>query len=183
LSSKILQVLACVALASAAPEAPGYSYPSAPSGGYDAPSNNGNIGGGSFVGNVNQGGQTYRHVYVHVAPDEPVDEQSRVIRVPGGQDKHVNIIFVKTPSASSQAQTEVILPEQDEQKTIVYVLNRKFNAETDLKIRAPRPTTPTKPDVYFIRYKDNQGATGVNVNTNNNNNNGPSRPVYGAPSF
>lgn len=46
----------------------------------------------------------------------PVDSQSKVIRVPGGQDKHVNIIFVKAPSSSSQSQTEVILPEQDQQK-------------------------------------------------------------------
>lgn len=34
---------------------------------------------------------------MHAAPDEGVDSQSRVIRVPGGGDKHVNIIFVKTP--------------------------------------------------------------------------------------
>jgi hypothetical protein len=113
-----------------------------------------------------------------VAPDEPVDEQARVVRIPGGQNKHVNIIFVKTPSGSSQAQTEVILPEQDQQKTIVYVLNRKFNAETDLKIRSPRPTTPSKPDVYFIRYKDQQGATG---GVTDGGATGGAQPVYGAP--
>jgi hypothetical protein len=120
-------------------------------------------------------------VYVHVAPDEPVDEQARVIRVPGGQDKHVNIIFVKTPSGSASQQTEVILPEQDQQKTVVYVLERKFNAETDLKIRAPRPTSPSKPDVYFIRYKDQQGAS--QTGSSSTGNVGGAQPAYGVPAF
>jgi hypothetical protein len=94
-------------------------------------------------------------VYVHTAPDEPVDTQARTIRVPGG-DKHVNIIFVKTPSSSSQQQTEVILPEQDEQKNLVYVLLKKSEASSDIKIRRPAPARQQKPDVYFIRYKDGE---------------------------
>lgn len=36
--------------------------------------------------------------------------------MPGNADKHVNIIFVKAPSSSSQSNTEVILPEQPRQK-------------------------------------------------------------------
>ncbi|CAL8127078.1 unnamed protein product [Orchesella dallaii] len=115
-------------------------------------------GGGGNGGGA--GGQVHRHVYVHVAPDDPVDSQARVIRVPGGQDKHVNIIFVKAPSASSQQQTEVILPEQNEQKTLVYVLLKKGEANSDIKVRGPAPTRPTKPEVYFIRYKD-QAAGGA----------------------
>jgi hypothetical protein len=47
-------------------------------------------------------------VYVHSAPDEPDTVENKVIRVPGG-DKHVNIMFVKTPSRDSASQTEVIL--------------------------------------------------------------------------
>jgi len=96
--------------------------------------------------------QLFRHVYVHAAPDEPADEQARTIRVPGG-DKHVNIIFVKTPSQSSQSQTEVILPEQDEHKNLVYVLLKKNEAENNIKIRRPEAQRPQKPEVYFIRYK------------------------------
>jgi len=97
--------------------------------------------------------QTFKHVYVHTAPDDEPEVQSRTIRVPGG-DKHVNIIFVKAPSSSSQQNTEVILPEQDEQKTLVYVLLKKAQSSSDVKVRQPAPTQPTKPDVYFIRYKD-----------------------------
>jgi len=95
--------------------------------------------------------KVYKHVYVHSAPDEPVDVQTRVIRVPGG-DKHVNIIFVKTPSSSSRQETEVILPEQDEHKNLVYVLLRKGEHSSDVKIRRPPSPPQRKPEVYFIRY-------------------------------
>jgi hypothetical protein len=103
--------------------------------------------------------QVFRHVYVHTAPDEPVDSQNRVIRVPGG-DKHVNIIFVKTPSSSSQQQTEVILPEQDEHKNLVYVLLKKGEASSDIKVRRPAAPRQQKPEVYFIRYKDQEQQAG-----------------------
>jgi len=102
--------------------------------------------------------QVFRHVYVHSAPDEPEDRQSRTIRVPGG-DKHVNIIFVKTPSSSSSHQTEVILPEQDEHKNLVYVLLKKGENSADVKIRKPAARGPQKPEVYFIKY-GGQGGQG-----------------------
>jgi hypothetical protein len=93
-------------------------------------------------------------VYIHSAPDEAPELKSNVIRVPGGGNKHVNIIFVKTPSQDSSSQTEVILPEQDEHKNLVYVLLKKGENTNNVNIRRPAPTQPSKPDVYFIRYKD-----------------------------
>ncbi|OXA59827.1 glutenin, low molecular weight subunit-like [Folsomia candida] len=105
--------------------------------------------------------KVYRHVYVHSAPDEAPDHQARTIRVPGG-DKHVNIIFVKTPSTSSSHQTEVILPEQDEHKNLVYVLLKKGENTADVKIRKPAAAPQPKPQVYFIRYgaQDKQNGGG-----------------------
>jgi hypothetical protein len=88
---------------------------------------------------------------VNLALYSPEDQQARVIRIPSKNDKHVNIIFVKTPSSSSSQNTEVILPEQDQQRNIVYVLVKKFDPTTDLKLRAPRPTSPAKPEVYLIK--------------------------------
>lgn len=90
----------------------------------------------------------------------------------------MNIIFVKTPSQSANQQTEVILPEQDQQKTLVYVLHRKFDASTDLKIRKPAAQAPAKPSVYFIRYG---GAASGGSSSSNNGGTTESRPVYGAP--
>ncbi|ODN01114.1 hypothetical protein Ocin01_05550, partial [Orchesella cincta] len=95
----------------------------------------------------------------HAGSDEPVDQQARTIRVPGG-DKHVNIIFVKTPSSSSSQQTEVILPDQDEHKNLVYVLLKKGEASSDIKIRRPQAQRPQKPEVYFIRYKGQEQQQG-----------------------
>ncbi len=101
--------------------------------------------------------QTFRNVYVFSAPDEPEDRQARTIRVPGG-DKHVNIVFVKTPSSSSSHQTEVILPEQDEHKNLVYVLLKKGSSSADVKITRPQAKTPSKPEVNFIRYGEDGPA-------------------------
>jgi hypothetical protein len=98
-------------------------------------------------------------VYVHTAPDEPASVENKVIRVPGG-DKHVNIIFVKTPSQDSSSQKEVILPEQDEHKNLVYVLLKKGEAQNDVKIRRPAAPGQQKPEVYFIRYGNQQGQAG-----------------------
>jgi len=123
----------------------------------------GHSGGGGGGGDGGEYGapahvpQTFRHVYVHSAPDEPEERQSRTIRVPGG-DKHVNIIFVRTPSSSSSHQTEVILPEQDEHKNLVYVLLKKGSSSSDVKIRRPAAPAPQKPQVYFIRYGNGGGS-------------------------
>lgn len=72
----------------------------------------------------------------------------------GGGDKHVNIIFVKAPSHSSNQQTEVILPEQPQQKTVVYVLVKKPSYNNNVKVTGPGPARPQKPEVFFIRYAD-----------------------------
>lgn len=94
----------------------GYNYKQ-PSGG----NSDGQSSPGEVANADNYVPQVYKHVYVHSAPDEMDQEEKRVIRVPGG-DKHVNIIFVKAPSQSSQAQTEVILPDQDEHKVCGYLI-------------------------------------------------------------
>jgi len=133
--------------------APAPSYGPPPQSSYGAPPPSSEYGGPSHVP------QVFRHVFVHSAPDEAGHSQSRVIRVPGG-DKHVNIIFVKTPSSSSNQQTEVILPEQDQHKNLVYVLLKKGENTADIKVRRPPTQTPSKPEVFFIRYKNEGGSTG-----------------------
>jgi hypothetical protein len=88
-------------------------------------------------------------VYVHSAPDEPATVENKVIRVPS-EDKHVSI---RTPLTDSSSQTEVILPqEQDEHKNLVYVLLKKGEAMSNLDIRRPSAPRQQKPEVYFIRY-------------------------------
>lgn len=44
-------------------------------------------------------------------------------------------------------------PQQTEEKTLVYVLVKKPDDQPDIVIPTPAPTQPSKPEVYFIRYK------------------------------
>jgi hypothetical protein len=55
----------------------------------------------------------------------------------------VSIMFVTTPSTDSASQTEVILPEQEEQKNLVYVLLKKGEANDEQRGHPTtvRPTT------------------------------------------
>jgi hypothetical protein len=89
---------------------------------------------------------------VYSAPDEPATQENKVIRVPSG-DKHVSM---KLPLTDSASQTEVILPqEQDEHKNLVYVLLKKGEATSNLPERPAAPRQQ-KPEVYFIRYGNQQ---------------------------
>ncbi|ODM91611.1 hypothetical protein Ocin01_15072 [Orchesella cincta] len=99
----------------------------------------------------------HKHISIHLPPkeldsDEP---ETTIIRPKLDQpEKHVNIIFVKAPTPeSAKKKTEIILPEAPEQKTIVYVLVRKIEKEDLIRVRGPAPTSPPKPQVYYIRYK------------------------------
>lgn len=83
---------------------------------------------------------------------QPQFTQTRVIRAGGAPDKHVNIIFVKAPSASNQQNTEVILPEAPQQKTLVYVLVKKQESSNNVRVRGSAPTRPSKPEVRNPNY-------------------------------
>lgn len=41
----------------------------------------------------------------------------------------------------------------NEEKTIIYVLVRKLEQGPEIVFPTPASTSPTKPEVYFIRYK------------------------------
>ncbi|RZC37188.1 leucine-rich repeat extensin-like protein 5, partial [Asbolus verrucosus] len=66
----------------------------------------------------------HKHVYVHVPPPEPE------VHVPQKQ-----------------------ISPQNEEKTLVYVLVKKPEEAPEINIPTPAPTQPSKPEVYFIRYK------------------------------
>ncbi|XP_021946928.1 extensin [Folsomia candida] len=132
---------------------------SAPSSGYGAPS----------------GGQIHKHVFVHVAPDEPPEPRpSRPYKPPPPPEKHYKILFIKAPTPPPQEQQEIDLPPFPEQKTLVYVLLKKPPPVPEVKINPAPPTKPSKPEVYFIRYKNQeQGGYGAPQ---------PPQSGYGSPS-
>ncbi|CAB0042785.1 unnamed protein product [Trichogramma brassicae] len=115
----------------------------------------GGFGGGSSFGGGGGGGTLIqKHIYVHVPPPEP--EEQRPIRNYQPQapaQKHYKIIFIKAPTPP--APTAPVIPQlaQDEQKTLIYVLVKKPEDAPEFTLPTQAPTQPSKPEVYFIKYK------------------------------
>lgn len=100
--------------------------------------------------------QVTKNVYVHVPPEEPAKiVPSQVLSLPVPK-KHYKIIFIKAPTPPTPVKQ--ILPEQpqDEHKTLVYVLVKNPEPQPLIDVPIPEPTEPTKPEVFFIKYKENE---------------------------
>uniref|UniRef100_A0A182N003 DM5 domain-containing protein n=1 Tax=Anopheles dirus TaxID=7168 RepID=A0A182N003_9DIPT len=96
-----------------------------------------------------------KHIYVHVPPPEPEQSFQQQIVAPGLRQKHYKIIFIKTPHVQPSAAQLALQQSQTEEKTIVYVLVKKPEPLGDISLPAPTVTKPSKPEVYFIKYKTN----------------------------
>uniref|UniRef100_T1GEQ4 DUF243 domain-containing protein n=1 Tax=Megaselia scalaris TaxID=36166 RepID=T1GEQ4_MEGSC len=106
----------------------------------------------------------HKHIYVHVPPPsiEQEEEQPRIKSRPVTPQKHYKIIFIKAPSPSI---SPILPPVQNhEEKTLIYVLHKKPEIG-DIVVPTPAPTQPSKPEVYFIKYKTKKEE----------------KPVYGPP--
>ncbi|XP_050071755.1 uncharacterized protein LOC126559625 [Anopheles maculipalpis] len=110
-----------------------------------------------------------KHIYVHVPPPEPEQSFQQQIVGPGLRQKHYKIIFIKTPHVQPSAAQLALQQSQTEEKTIVYVLVKKPEALGDISLPAPPVTKPSKPEVYFIKYKTNteevQAPIGLGVSS------------------
>lgn len=106
---------------------------------------------------------------MHVPPPD-VEEQQIVNQAPQAvsHQKHYKIIFIKAPSPPSiqeQLIKQQLAQPQHEEKTLVYVLVKKPEGLQELRqaqaaqaIQAAQ-TVPSKPEVYFIKYKAEKGAS------------------------
>ncbi|XP_055690315.1 uncharacterized protein LOC129793877 [Lutzomyia longipalpis] len=124
------------------------------------------FGGGSasgFGGGHSVGGTTLvqKHIYVHVPPPEP-EEHFRQHAIGGGglAQKHYKIIFIKAPSPPTYSPAQIAQAAQNSEKTIVYVLVKRPDAPEDIVVPSAAPVTPSKPEVYFIRYKTQREQVG-----------------------
>lgn len=60
----------------------------------------------------------------------------------------------------------------------MYVLVKKQESGNNVRVRGPAPTRPSKPEVYFIRYKDGaSGSAGAGALAGGGN----VGPAYGPP--
>jgi len=105
---------------------------------------------GDFGGGVTT---IQKHIYVYVAPPEPEEfRPQRPIQV-GAATKHYKIIFIKAPSPPAVTAPAISLQQKNVEKTLVYVLIKRPDDAAEINISTPVPTQPSKPEVYFIKYK------------------------------
>uniref|UniRef100_A0A8W7PM81 DUF243 domain-containing protein n=1 Tax=Anopheles coluzzii TaxID=1518534 RepID=A0A8W7PM81_ANOCL len=155
---KVFVVLSVVlACAAARPEAGFSSYSSAPSftsvGDFGGPYS-GSSSGGSSGYNYNPAPQiVQKHIYVHVPPPEKEEVHYPRVSPVAPAQKHYKIIFIKAPSPPAPKAPIIPVQPQNEEKTLVYVLHKKPEEPQDIVIPTPPPTKPSKPEVYFIKYK------------------------------
>lgn len=115
--------------------------------------------GGGYSGG-SQAAIVQKHIYVHVPPPEQEEIRSqRPIPVAPAQ-KHYKIIFIKAPSPPSYQAPIIPVQPQNEEKTLVYVLVKKPEEQQELIIPTAAPTQPSKPEVYFIKYKTQKESSG-----------------------
>ncbi|KAE8747301.1 Cuticle Protein Tweedle 3 [Frankliniella occidentalis] len=104
-----------------------------------------------------QDADVHKHVYVHVAPEEPAEQVAPlVVNAPRKPKKHYKIVFIKAPTVLPPAAAYVNVPQPDQEKTLIYVLSKKPDLQQSLVLSTPAPTQPAKPEVFFIRYKTNE---------------------------
>lgn len=103
----------------------------------------------------------HKHVYVHVPPPEPEYTTPRRPVEPQPAQKHYRIIFIKAPTQSLPTLSPLLPAPDTEEKTIVYVLVRKPDDMPEIVVPTPAPTVPSKPEVYFIRYKTEASTTNL----------------------
>lgn len=138
--------------------------PSAPSSGYLAPASN----TGFNSGYSSHGHQQQQHhqqeaivtkkFFIHSAPEEHDDDyKERTINV-GTPRKNYNVVFIKAPYKTSKGGKIRIIPAANEEKTVIYVLNKKTDA-SDIQAEVQDVVqTTNKPEVFFIKYKTAEEA-------------------------
>ncbi|KAL3276008.1 hypothetical protein HHI36_020739 [Cryptolaemus montrouzieri] len=107
---------------------------------------------GGFSGSSG-GAVVKKHIYVHVPPPEPEEYRPQRVYPVAPPQKHYKIIFIKAPTPPTPTVPSIPVQPQNEEKTLVYVLVKKPEEQPEIHIPQPIPTQPTKPEVYFIRYK------------------------------
>jgi Domain of unknown function (DUF243) len=152
---KVIILLSIVALAAARPET-GYAYSPPVHHGYSysQPAVSHSYSGPTEV--------VHKHVYVHVPPTDHDDDVPTHHSQPAPAQVHYKIIFVKAPSY--QQNLGALLAAQQpktEEKTLVYVLSKKPEEINLDALNAKNAFTPSKPEVYFIKYKAQKEATKI----------------------
>ncbi|XP_037814563.1 pupal cuticle protein 36 [Lucilia sericata] len=137
----------------------------------------GSIGGGSSFGgfqssssNYNQYSQQQQHSaqfeapFVHkqfitvAAPEDNENLERTKHLVIGRPQKNYRVVFIKAPSSSNANVKLSAEYAPQEEKTVIYVLSKKDSSLEVGDIATPAPSVPSKPEVFFIKYKTEEEA-------------------------
>ncbi|KAF5306114.1 hypothetical protein FQA39_LY09092 [Lamprigera yunnana] len=121
----------------------------------------GGMGGGGFV-------QDQKHVYFFGAPEDKHRSCFRINVVPNSQ-RNIKIIFVKALTYESVTPEVIGPPSLSKDKTLVYVLVKRPENDEQVTIPAGIGVKPSKPEVYFIKYKTQHMLISRSLMVSNNN--------------
>jgi hypothetical protein len=102
----------------------------------------------------------HKDIYVYLAPQEPEISVNEIQATVAPHHINENIIVIKAPTYDQQIQQQIAAQAAIEEKTLVYVLVKKPD-DISQTISASTPEfVPSKPEVYFIKYKNTHSAAG-----------------------
>lgn len=100
-----------------------------------------------------------QNVYYLAAEDRPQDQHLRVTYIPGPTLRSNNVVFVKAPQLVAPLPNIVVPTPQNEQKTLVYVLQKTPEQPADIHLQPHQQEPAThKPEVLFVKYADDHDA-------------------------
>ncbi|XP_061398478.1 keratin, type II cytoskeletal 2 epidermal-like [Musca vetustissima] len=127
------------------------------------------LGGSSFGGSSFGGALNYQSAshsaghfeaplvhkqFITVAAPEDNDSLSKSKHlVIGRPQKNYRVVFIKAPSSNNANVKLSAEYAPQEEKTVIYVLSKKDSALEVNDIATPAPTVPSKPEIFFIKYK------------------------------
>lgn len=146
----------------------------------------GNVGSGIGIGNLglgnpgqlvgqlpvpHRGGDKYlppasttqapiinKKFYLVSAPEDHSNDGKTKHLVLGRPQKNYRVVFIKAPAGDNANVKYSAEFAPQEEKTVIYVLSKKDNDLDAGDIATPAPTQPSKPEVFFIKYKTDEEA-------------------------
>ncbi|KAM8720234.1 hypothetical protein ACLKA7_006300 [Drosophila subpalustris] len=101
----------------------------------------------------------HKQFFTVAAPEEHESLERVKHLVIGRPQKNYRVVFIKAPSSSSANVKLSAEYAPKEEKTVIYVLSKKDSTLEVNDIATPAPTIPSKPEVFFIKYKTEAEAS------------------------
>lgn len=108
----------------------------------------------------------FKHVYAFAAPEEPAARALVRVEAPATKRKHYKLVFIKAPSQQTVVDSDITLPAQEEEKTLIYVLSKDGKqAQPEVRIKQAQASKHAKPEVFFLKYKNEAEAQAIASST------------------